>query len=826
MKMKWVSLMFLMSTIACAEKIPFAMDQGQYAEYMNEFWDWFGICERTIEGVAPETKVLNLSTTVADRMAKKIMWTDYQAAGKSQSYRDELMEFLCSSIKVTGVDGVSTNTVDLDGFTSENGYLWLTPNRIVWFGRHYHYDQLPRYINACHDLYMWTADNDFLTIVMPYLEGIMDFMIQHRDSTKLFALPGLNDGCSIDSRDSGYPTNTVAPWGHPSHFYDTVRSGYRCAWINAAFYQSLKNMVDLEAVFADQIDPENAAVHLAKKANYQIYAGNFPAKYSWNFWDFSKGRFVGWVDKNGGIHDYGFTYVNLEALANGLGDLQKADKVFSWLDDGGAEATWKGTYAGSTNIYQMVAVPRVTTERISESDFDDWSSDGKRNALGENFANAYGNNQGDGGSALFFVYLDTMARLRWLDADNAYEKFTTFLKRAKNDPYCMALTQNSFTNSAGEVFNNRLVNVYGEGNWELLVNGALTGIAVTPMLYGFMGVSAEADGLHIHPKLPGTLFSAACSNVSYRGVTSCIRVARGDIVRSDEPEGDSWSAIVPGQTRSRSFLSPSEAFNEVHVQLKTDDSGVSCDLILYQSSDGGVNFEQVAAGRRLLDENAWVYLPCPEQPPGLKYNVEISNVNGGTVYWRHDPGSEAAKSFKAAYCRYSELIDSSSFSGETVCDECLPGNMLRQVFSVSDSFSKISVKFGTWATQTSGFTLILERKISSASADYRTVAMSTYRNLKENWTEMTFADQPPGEYRLTMTEPSGQKIGWYRRYDGNDPGGAYSNDVQLAGDYLIRVYQGSYRINILAEQSIDTTKNAGESYIYNPQSSGFIFLLR
>ena len=49
-------------------------------------------------------------------------------------------------------------------------------------------------------------------------------------------------------------------------------------------------------------------------------------------WRPEVGRFAGWQDLAGTFYDYGFTFVNLEAVHYGLATPEQARSIFEWLD--------------------------------------------------------------------------------------------------------------------------------------------------------------------------------------------------------------------------------------------------------------------------------------------------------------------------------------------------------------------------------------------------------------------------------------------------------------------------------------------------------------
>jgi hypothetical protein len=69
-------------------------------------------------------------------------------------------------------------------------------------------------------------------------------------------------------------------------------------------------------------------------------------------------RYAGFND--GVKHDSGYTFLNLEILARGLGNQDKANKIFAWLDS-------------DSDIYHYEFAPRTNSYNIPDSDWDGWS---------------------------------------------------------------------------------------------------------------------------------------------------------------------------------------------------------------------------------------------------------------------------------------------------------------------------------------------------------------------------------------------------------------------------------------------------------------------
>src|SRR5579875_4029422 len=100
---------------------------------------------------------------------------------------------------------------------------------------------------------------------------------------------------------------------------DQMRAGFQDAWLNAAFYTALGAMADLQELVGGSGD------------RYRRIADEFVRHYSDTFWNSETGRYAGWVDVTGARHDYGLTFVNLEAVARGLASVTQAAAVFQFL---------------------------------------------------------------------------------------------------------------------------------------------------------------------------------------------------------------------------------------------------------------------------------------------------------------------------------------------------------------------------------------------------------------------------------------------------------------------------------------------------------------
>ena len=106
------------------------------------------------------------------------------------------------------------------------------------------------------------------------------------------------------------------------------------------------------------------------------------------------------VDIDGVPHDYGFTFLNLEAVYYGFATDEHATSILSWIE---GERTVDGDTSQGADIYFWRFAPRSTTKRNLDYYYWAWNSP-------ESIP--WGDQVQDGGAVLGFSYHDLMARLK------------------------------------------------------------------------------------------------------------------------------------------------------------------------------------------------------------------------------------------------------------------------------------------------------------------------------------------------------------------------------------------------------------------------------
>ena len=707
-------------------------------------------------------------------------------------------------IENTKVNGVTTQLLpNPPTLTQATGYVWSWNWNEHWAddcaapfserthcaGEHenvgsLHFDQVPAYINAIHVMYLWTRDASFLSSMLPRAEVVMDsYMLgTMQGASGLLIMPG--------TKNQGTAT------GRPSTYMDQIRSGHKDGWVNASFYSALLAMGDLE----------QAAGNATKALAYRNRAATFPAQYRAELW--TGNRYAGWRDVNGVLHDAGYTYVNLPAMVRGLPTPADADRLLEWLDNPVAP-TEGGAFYDNTSAYQNVIAPRANTEPVPASDWDGWS-----NLLsGSPGPSLYGSHFQNGGTFLWESYYDVMARLKYRHADDALSKYQRMLSRMAEDAH-------SLTFCSGHAWcagNEWTQNSFGEVSGEVATNGEFpeSGLSVLPLLYGFMGVSPDLQGLNVAPDFPTALIFASTSGVDYRGSARTIKVSRGAVVAQQEV-GPVFTPVVTSPL-TQTFAVPS-AFNEVGILVGTYGAdGVEFTLSLEVSN--GLGFVPLVT-RRLkgVQDNTWVYMAVPPQAGGHLYRLTVREPPTTGLAWWRDPtvvgvGSAfegggllpGAFTFRAVNAPQNVLL---SQNVSDVAD--VVSGKLGQVFDTTQPFDRATLRIGTFFTSNSGFTA---RLLRDNGEGWKLMAQQTFKNVVDNSdVPMNFASMKPGRYYLEITDEVGS-IAWYRSSTSNLGGTfwATQNGIWQPGNRTFTLFRGQYRVEV-PEKGVDTTVLAGDRY--------------
>ncbi|MGQ9652260.1 MAG: hypothetical protein ACUVXJ_19380 [Phycisphaerae bacterium] len=316
-------------------------------------------------------------------------------------------------------------------------------------------------------------------------------------------------------------------------------------------------------------------------------------------------RYHACEDWDGGIHDFGYTYYNLEAICRGIASAEQARAILWWLDrgpyspDGGK--TWKD------DIYAIwgFAPPFNTIANHT------WLNVTGTLPYREVLAN--------GGTRPNIAGRDVLARSRYLDVDNMHERNLRILSRFANPD---RLTGGRTFDDPG-----------GRGRWHFGppdidradVEGfreifPQNGDMVTYQIMAYLGMDYRADGLWLRPRVPSDI-----SGLSFRGIGYCGALFNFDI----EAQRDQAPVTVKADDPFVIGFQSERRFNKTGIRMEVQPLRARLNhrlkLALERQTDAGWH-TVVETWRNHVQGGQWVWAAAEEWLPPGEYRLRISDV--------------------------------------------------------------------------------------------------------------------------------------------------------------------------------------------------------
>lgn len=410
----------------------------------------------------------------------------------------------------SGVEGL---VIDGSGYVHTWGGEpgWPFPDPKTYDTRHF--DTNARYILAAWRYAIWTQDTDFIRGQADRLRRAMSYQLE--------ALGGKQGLIVTASKDV-----TGRHQGVGNNYWDILPFGHLDAYANIVFFASLEAMAEIEELLAGiGTSRADASIPVRSPTFYRGLRRKCREKYTATFWDEAEGRFIGCIDLDGERHDYGFVFLNLEAMAYGLASSEQAERIYEWLEHGTSST-------GEADIYtQWVFAPRATTihnpmwnpehpEGIEDGNSQPWWHFGWHGT-------PFGDQCQDGGAIFYTSFFDLMARTRFLGAERAYGRWREILARYREpDRLC----------GGKPLFRGEIPQQVFPGSVGLDLPFPESGLVPCWFVYGVMGIEPTVQGLRIAPRLPTDLDFCSVRNLSYRGLGLSVRVTRTNVrITSGQP---------------------------------------------------------------------------------------------------------------------------------------------------------------------------------------------------------------------------------------------------------------------------------------------------
>ncbi len=358
------------------------------------------------------------------------------------------------------------------------------------------------FIRGCHEYFLWTGDLPFLRDELGRMRLALRFMMsefQTRERRCVYVTWPGHEGRSGIRIGADGKKNVVPNEGIGGNYWDLLPFGGEDALSTIYYYDAVLQMAGIEKAIRDHPEwtmPRSPDAFDA--ADLLKHAAEVKAYSTQRFWNPATRRY-GTVDLENAMHDYGFTFLNNEAVYYDFATPAQARDIRDWIS---GRRIVEGDTSTGNDIYHWRFGPRSTTRRNVDYYFWGWSAP-------ESIP--FGNQVQDGGGVLGFSYHDLMAclkvegpnaawrRLReitaWFDETQAAGGYRAYYK----DPSRGTMQGGNVPGGLGldrEFFESILV--------------------PQVMIYGFMGLRPSFDGLEIHPRLPDDWSSLGISRIHIR----------------------------------------------------------------------------------------------------------------------------------------------------------------------------------------------------------------------------------------------------------------------------------------------------------------------
>jgi len=345
------------------------------------------------------------------------------------------------------------------------------------------------FLRACGDYFAWTRDVEFLRQNIGRMRKALHFALNEfrvREQHHVFVPWVGHDGRSGIMLGADGKKSILPGLGVGNNYYDLVPFGAHDAMATMYLHDALRAMAALEKSIQAHADWNIPTDGTPLEAHdLTALADAVRADFQTRFWNAETGRFNGWIDVTGRAYDYGFTFVNLEAIHYGLASPEQARSILDWLD-GNREIT-TDTSRGA-DIYHWRFAPRATTRRNIDAYVWAWSSP-------EGIP--WGGQIQDGGAVLGFSFHDVMARLQTTGPDDAWKRLRQILTWFRE-----VQSEGGYRAYYAKPGRGTLQGGGPAGGLGMDQEFLESVLVPQVMLYGFLGFEATAEGYELHPRLP------------------------------------------------------------------------------------------------------------------------------------------------------------------------------------------------------------------------------------------------------------------------------------------------------------------------------------
>lgn len=272
----------------------------------------------------------------------------------------------------------------------------------------------PIFILASKIYFDWTNDLDFLRKQINRMRTALLYMRNsmkgaERDYIRV-EWPGHDGIAGFKINSDGTKTHNPGH-GIGNKYWDLMPFGWDDFYATYQYYAATVAMAEIEEQIQKNPQWNIPAGALAiDPLALRVHAKAIKAKANELFWNDTTGRYIACIDQEGVPHDYGYTFLNLEAIWYGIVPADRARTIMDWIS---GKRIVEGDTSTGEDIYHWRFGPRATTKRNI-----DWYGQGWFNPE----TIPWGGQIQDGGAVLGFTFYDLWARRQVYGKRNAWKR--------------------------------------------------------------------------------------------------------------------------------------------------------------------------------------------------------------------------------------------------------------------------------------------------------------------------------------------------------------------------------------------------------------------
>ena len=383
------------------------------------------------------------------------------------------------------------------------------------------------FIRGCAKYFRWTGDHNFLRSEINRMRSALRYvMTEHHALERKVVLTDWvgHNGRTGLKRSADGKKQLITGQGIGNNYWDLMPFGWLDCYATMQYYDAVLVLAQIEREVAAHSEWQIPRGVLSFEPDFlERHADDVKTTGNRLFWNEKSQRFNACVDSAGEAHDYGYTFLNCEAIYYDFASPKHAKAIMAWLSE---DRVVEGDTAKGADIYHWRFAARATTKRNIDWYFWAWSGP-------ETIP--WGGQVQDGGAVLGWSYHDLMARVKVLGPDNAWSRLQEILKWFEEVQ--AAGGYRKYYNGAREGSLQGGGTAGGLGLDQEFFESALV---PQVMLNGFLGFAPRADGFKLDPRLPKDWPEFSLDRIRYQNLVLQVRVATNRIEiqkqgKQDEP---------------------------------------------------------------------------------------------------------------------------------------------------------------------------------------------------------------------------------------------------------------------------------------------------